>query len=251
MYSQFLSMCGFLFLFRIGKDETRKIIYKTVIFLIVVTVIFMTGGRAGFLGLCGGIFLLTISSKAKFRIFIFTVCVFSYLVINNFPQAFVIFNRSEAIDDSFNIRSRIWSEAYQTFELNPIWGVGVGQYENYNLLNYNYLYNIVNDKFVYYGTESGYLKILAECGILGFIIIFIIILLPIIKSVKFYIRKKVNYNIMFLIAGIIAWMIAFITSNTLDDKRIVVLLSTMLCLLILAEKLANNKYVHKNRITHI
>ena len=159
-----------------------------------------------------------------------------FITISQFPEALIVFNRDEGVNDSLNVRSQIWKEAYQVFLNNPLWGTGIGEFQNNNIKHFNFRYYMLNDEPVYYGTESGYLNILAECGLIAFVLIFIIISLPLISALRGYIRKEINHNIFFLIAGIFAWLTAFSTSNTLDDKRIVILLGTLLCLLITATK---------------
>jgi len=233
VYAQFLAMCSFLFLIAINTAPLKTQFYNIALFLLIVFVIFMTGGRAGLLGFCAGLFILFISGKNKFRLFVATCCLAGYIAVISFPQSFAVFNRDEGVNDSFAIRSQIWREGWQVFSSNPLWGVGIGNYTSFNLRHFSFNgYYLINNEVVYYGTENGYLNILAECGISGLLSILLIVTTPLITSIKLYIGKKVNYNIFFLVASTFAWMIAFITTNTLDDKRTVVLLATILCLLI-------------------
>jgi O-antigen ligase len=158
------------------------------------------------------------------------------------PQSFVLFNREEGVSDSYEVRMRIWKEALRVFKTSPILGIGVGNYPIYAIKHSNTGYFIVDKEVVFYGTESGYLKILAESGVLGITVILSFVFLPIINGIRAYLKKMVNYNVFFLLAAIFAWITSFFTSNTFDDKRIIVLLATLLCLLISAYKSGKEVY---------
>ena len=120
------------------------------------------------------------------------------------------------------------------FSSNPLLGIGIGNHSNYIVTHSLGGYYIIDNEIVYYGTESGYLQILIECGLLSFILIILLIIIPVINAFVTYIRAK-NFNIICLIAPVISWMIAFTTVNSLSDKRILVLLITILSLLIISK----------------
>jgi O-antigen ligase len=130
------------------------------------------------------------------------------------------------------VRSRIWKESIQVFKANPVFGIGSDSYNKYNMKHTDTGYYLDDDEIVLYGTESGYLKILVECGAIAFLVIVTLIFLPVMNSIVLYCKKAINRNVFFIIAAMFAWITSFLTSNTIDDKRIVILLATLLCLLI-------------------
>lgn len=233
-YGQYLSMLGFLFLMN-RENKTTPGILNLMIFILVVLAIFLTGGRAAFLGLSVGFLIFLLFQSNKFRIIAFFCCLAGYLILSNLTEHFSIFNRVEDINTSYEVRNEIWDEGLQIFFEQPLMGIGVGNHHNYILRHSDDGYYIVDDEIVYYGTESGYLQVLIELGLLGFIFTFLLILVPVIEGLKSYMHSR-NINIAFLIASVISWMIAFITVNSLGDKRILVALITVLCLLITSKK---------------
>ena len=101
---------------------------------------------------------------------------------------------------------------------------------------------LIDNQVIYYGTESGYLQILIEFGIFGFILIFGIILTPVIQGIQSFFRKK-DFNIVVLIASLLSWMIAWATVNSISDKRVLVVVATILCLLIVSNTKSKNIHV--------
>jgi O-antigen ligase len=235
MFSQFLAMSSFLFLVKV-TDNTKQQNLNYAFFIVIIFVIFLSGGRSGFLGLCVGMLVVFISGKNKFRFFIVSCCAIIYLGIIFFPGYFSMFNRRETYDEALLVRQKIWAEVFTTFAHNPILGIGTGNYGNYVELHSLDGYYVIDGEMVYYGTENGYLKILVETGILGFIVSLSFILIPIIKAVISYVRKVNNYNVFYVIGAIISWMTAFSTLYTLSDKRTLVLLTSLICILIVSSK---------------
>lgn len=242
VYAQFLAMTVFFFL--INQPHAKSSSMNKLLFFCVVIVIFFTGGRAGLMGLCAGMIIIFLSASNKFRLFTLLGCSLIFFAISLYPEIFVIFNRDEGVNDSLDVRSQIWKEGYQVFLNNPLWGTGIGEFQNNNVKHFNFRYYMIDNEPIYYGTESGYLNILAECGLLAFVLIFILVFIPLITAIRGYIKKEINYNIFFIVASVFAWLTAFSTSNTLDDKRIVILLGTLLSLLVASSsKFKSSSYV--------
>lgn len=232
-YGQYLSMLGFLFLIN-GENKPTPGILNVVLFILVVLAILLTGGRAAFLGLCVGLVIIVLSQKSKIWIIAVFCCLLGYFIILNFSSNFSILNRSDDVNTSYGVRYEIWNEGLQIFSANPLLGIGIGNHHNYIVNNSFSGYYIIDDNIVYYGTESGYLQILIEFGLFGFIFVFSLILIPVINAIKSY-KHSQNSNIIFLIASVISWMVAFTTVNSLGDKRILLVLVTLLCLLIVSK----------------
>lgn len=233
-YAQYLSMLGFIFLMNRETKATPGIL-NMAIFVLVVLAVLLTGSRAGFLGLLMGLLIAVLFKKGKIWIIAFCCILVGYLIVTNFPQYFSILNRGEDFNTSFGTRYEIWKEGVQIFSANPLLGIGIGNHHNYIVSHSISGYYLIDDNIVYYGTESGYVQILIECGLLGFILIFFLILKPVIDAFRSY-KYFHNFNIILLIGSIISWMTAYATLNSLSDKRILVILITLVCLLVVAKK---------------
>jgi O-antigen ligase len=235
-YAQYLSMLGFLFLMN-TESSTSSAIKNIFIFSLIILAILLTGGRAAFLGLALGFFIILIFRKfrkGKYWLVFITVCLTVYLI--KYQEYFSILNRTDNLKSSFDVRNEIWNENLQIFLEKPLLGIGIGNHHNYIVNHSSGGYYLIDNEIVYYGTESGYLQILIEYGILGFILVLLLIIAPVINSIKSY-RKTHNSNIILLIAAVTSWLTAFATINSLSDKRILVILVTLLCLLIVSKSL--------------
>ena len=239
-YAQYLSMIGFLFL-RNKETKSTPGILNIVLFILVVLAIFLTGSRAAFGGLLIGLLIILLAKNSKTWIIAIFFCLIGYFIISNYPKYFSLLNRTEDINTSFDVRNEIWKTDLLLFSSNPILGIGIGNHSNYVIAHSLGGYYVIDNEIVYYGTESGYLQILIECGLLSFVLVLLLILIPVKNAVVTYIRFK-NFNIICLVAAVISWMIAFTTVNSLSDKRILVLLITLLSLLIISKN--SPKAVH-------
>lgn len=239
MFSQFLAMTSLLFLIKPGTDKPKTMYLNYACFFLAVLSIFLSGGRSGLLGLCVGALLILVFGENKYRLFILGCGVLAFLCIILLPHYFSIFSRQEGYDEAYEVRHRIWKDAFVFFRNNPIWGLGLGNYGKYVEAHSLSGYYVINGEIVYYGTESGYLRILVETGILGFISAFLFILLPVADAIRARIKKINNENIYYLIAAVAGWMTAFSTLYTLSDDRTLVVLASLLCLLITSTKRIN------------
>jgi len=243
MFAQFLSMTSFLFLVK-GEEHSRIGLKNLLGFVLVVIVLFFTGGRSGLLGLCAGLLLILFFSQNRFRFLIIGCGILGYFVVSNFPEYFSMLNRQEGISDAYEVRNAIWKEAYSVFANRPFLGIGIGNYLNHIMKYTQGGYYVIDGEIVYYGAESGYLKMLSEVGMMGFVIVFSFIIRPLISGIRMCFKRINTSTITFLIASILSWLIAFISLNTLSDKRTQIVLSTVVCLLIVSIKKAKqvNEY---------
>ncbi|HEX2921522.1 MAG TPA: O-antigen ligase family protein [Bacteroidales bacterium] len=240
-YGQYLSMISFLFLLNDGKSNIPD---KTslFIFILVVLALLSAGSRAAFLGICTGMLVIILFMKSKLRFVNAILCISVYLVVINFSDSLSLFNRMEDNYESFNTRLNIWKENLEIFNDNPILGIGIGNHHNYILEHSSAGYYLLNDnERVFYGTESGYLQVLIEYGIFGFLIFMMFILIPLIRGLKSFFSTG-NFNIMIIISSILSWMVAWSTVNSLSDRRILIVAGTLISLLVILPK--NSKYLH-------
>ncbi len=239
-YAQYLSMASFLFLINTENKSTPGII-NIALFLLVIVAIFMTGSRAAFSGFIMGLLIILLSRKSKIWIIAIFCCLFGYLIMSYFSKYFSLFNRTEDYVTSYELRSEIWKENLQIFFANPLLGIGIGNHHYYILKHSSVGYYLIDNEMIFYGTENGYLQVLIEFGIFGFLFVLFFILAPIINAFRSYLHSR-NFNIILLIASVISWMIAFTTVTSIEDKRILVVLVTIICLLIVSKNSPKSIY---------
>jgi O-antigen ligase len=150
-----------------------------------------------------------------------------------FQDKIPFLNRSESVDESYEIRNNYWQQALRIYDDHQVWGVGIGNYRNYvSQYAKDQYWLMENGDILYFDhPESGYLKFLVEFGIVGFCLCMLFFLLPIIGFVRDYFRHGC-YTPFFLAAAILCFLVSFVTVYTLGDLRIAVLLTTIVCLLI-------------------
>lgn len=236
-HGQYLAMISFLFLINCKKQFLSNL-KNYFAFTCIIGALIITGGRAAFLGFCLGFIFLFLTAGANIRVFTLICCFGGYLTFKLFSDNIVLFSRGETYGADYEFRKSIWHDALEIFDANPLLGIGIGNYQNYvSIYDQDQVWEfyengIVNDVLYYDQPESGYLKILTEYGIIGFVITISFFIIPILKAIKNYIGQKANVDIFYFIASIISWMVSFITTYSLSDKRILVLLATVVCLLI-------------------
>lgn len=241
-YGQYLSMLGFLFLMS-RKTKPNPGILNVVLFILVVIAILLTGCRSAFLGMCIGLLIILLFKKSKILIIAFFCCLFGYFIITYFSSYFSFFNRNEDYSTSALGRYEIWNEYLQIFFAHPFLGIGIGNLVDNYIAKYSIGgYFFMGNEIVYYGPENGYLQLLIEFGLLGFIFVFFLILIPVVNAIRSYLRSH-NSNIILLIASVISWMVAFTTIDSLVDKRILVVLVTLLCILIVSKNSSETIHV--------
>jgi O-antigen ligase len=205
----------------------------------------LTGGRAGLGGWLAGLFLILMLGSARYKVQILFATLLIGLFTFYFQDQISIFKRA-GIEESYLFRQSIWKEAMGIFEEHPYFGIGIGNYANYVSLHHPDQFWINDNEITFYDhPESGYLKILVEQGILGFGLLFMLILYPIYTAIINYKNSK-NIETLFLIAAILSWMIGFYTVYSLGDVRVKILISTILVLTVADTfKLNNPCYFNK------
>lgn len=234
-YAQFLSMSSFLFLFRTNHPfETPKRRY--ILFLVVVVAMFLTGARAAFSGLVVGLALVFLIGESKFRVAGLAGGAVGYIIILLFGQYFPLFNREESYSDSYEFRNHIWQEAIQIINDNPLIGIGIGNYQSYvAIYSTDQFWFLPGGEIMYFDhPESGYLKMLTEFGIISFAVLCLFIIVPVFTAIWKYLNGWIDNRIFYFIGAITGWMISYITVYSLSDKRVLIPLTTHICLLMLA-----------------
>lgn len=230
---QYLAMGSFIFLIleKGGTIKNKRINY--LFFILTVVGILLAGSRSPLGGFLIGCTILVFLAGKKIRTYGMILGVLSILVYMLFASQLHIFNRSKNLSDDYLFRESIWTETFDIIKERPLLGIGVGNYENYTKkYNQNLFVEIEGNEIIFLDQpENGYLKILVEHGIVVFAIFVIFLILPILKNlIAFqYINKK---EVVFLVASLCSWLVAFSTVYSISDYRLLLVVTTCICLLI-------------------
>lgn len=234
-YAQFLAVSSLLLL--IYRKKNTWVFYLNMILLVMsVLAMMFTGGRAALGGWLAGIALLLLFGNKKYRFAVLTAGMILLYVVYTYFDSFPMFNRLSSLNDDYEFRYSIWEDAFGIFKNNPVFGIGVGNYSNYVSIHNPDQFWMADNAFSYFDhPESGYLKILTEYGIIGFIAISGFFVMPVVKGVQSFFKTR-NTHVLTVIAALISWMVGFYTLYSFDDSRIRILTVTVLCLLITSPK---------------
>lgn len=238
-YAQFLAALSFLMFMKLSNSKNSN--QKSGVYLAVISILslLLTGGRAGLGGWIAGLFLILMLGSARYKVQILLSALLIGLFTFYFQDQIPIFKRA-GIEESYLFRQGIWKEAIDIFAEHPYFGIGIGNYANYVSLHHPDQFWINDNEITFYDhPESGYLKILVEQGILGFSLLFMMILFPIYTAIINYKNSK-NIESLFLIAAILSWIIGFYTVYSLGDVRVRILISTILVLTVAETFKSNN-----------
>jgi O-antigen ligase len=246
-YGQFLAICSFLFLIEDPGKKQRSLI-NICLFFTVVVALFLTGVRAAFSGLCAGMAIIFLFGGSKYKLLGVAGCLLGAIIVTFYASHFAIFNRGSDVNDTAVVRYAYWADAWRIFLLNPYLGIGIGNYQHYVSLHSQHQY------WYYFGTyeyidhpESGYFKVLVEFGIFGFITHQAFIFAPMVQSIKNLLyRPAESKMLLFLIAAIVSWILAFFTVYSLGDLRIFILVVTLLCIMIAFSPDATQQISYEN-----
>ena len=92
-------------------------------------------------------------------------------------------------DDSVNQRLRYYSHAFKSISVNPIFGIGIG---NWKLKSIDYDSKDIDGYTVPYHAHNDFLQIAAEIGIIGFIFYLLIFLIPIFNLIKKILKRNLS-----------------------------------------------------------
>ena len=239
-YEQFLVMLSFVFL--INDNQIDKPAFKNYFaFAMVFLAILATGGRSPIIGLFAGLVLLFFFLGIRYKVILLSFIGMGVIILLFFSSSLLILQRSATFNEDYLFRSSLWQESNLIFKSHPILGIGVGNFLKFaTTFSDNYFVNAENEVVFFDQPESGYWLILTEIGLLGFTGTFLFIILPIIKSIKSYFNFKQNLVSLIFIAAIISWLFSFISIYSLSDKRILIIVITMVCLIITTTKIESS-----------
>ncbi len=238
-YAQFLAAMSFPLLL-VNPRENRISFQGICLFVLALMALLYTGGRAALLGWFVGVFCLLIFMSKRFRIILSGLLLVKLYAGFQFQDKIPILKRA-SIDDSYAFRNEIWLDAYKIFLNHPLIGIGFGEYSTYVALhNPDQFWISENDVTYFDHPESGYLKLLVEFGLIGFIPLLIFMIYPIVLGFKYYFKNFNSLSLLFSIS-LVTWMIGFSTVYSLGDIRILILVITISAYLVALPSM--NKFI--------
>ncbi|RPD47275.1 O-antigen ligase family protein [Paracnuella aquatica] len=238
-YAQYLSMSSFLFLIPTNHPKETPL-KRNLFFLAAVVGLFLTGARAAFGGLVVGLAIVFLIGESKYRTVGIAGGLAGYLLIVLFGEYFPLFNREESASESFEFRNHIWQEALQIFRDNPVFGIGIGNYQSYvALYSPDQFWFLPENEIMYFDhPESGYLKMLTEFGAIPFFLLCLYVVIPFFSGLRSFFNQWTDNRVFYFIGALVGWMISYITVYSLSDRRVLIMVALHISLLILA---GNNK----------
>jgi O-antigen ligase len=235
-YAQFLSAGFFVSLIQ-TKDRNTAKWWFYVLPIAIIAAVLLSGGRAGLLGLILGVSLIILLGNSRYRIAIVIAAIAIAMISAQYASEMAIFNRESTISDAYEFRFEIWKDAFEIFKAHPLFGIGIGNYAAYVSVHNPDQYWVASNVYTAYDhPESGYLKLLTEYGLIGFLTFFFLILIPIVKGFKHYLNTKDSTSLL-LISSLLSWLVGFTTVYSLSDSRIAVYIAMITTLLIIRYKL--------------
>ena len=230
-YAQYLSASSLLMLLLPGLIKGKTSQLGLLLCGLSMIALLFTGGRAGLGGWLIGLMTIVVLGNAQYRAAIISVTVVVSLFIYNFADAIPIFKRDD-LADAYAFRYTIWQDAFAIFQDNPFFGIGLGNYANYvSTHNPDQYWISDNEVTLYDHPESGYLKLLTEFGLIGFVIAMLFVIKPIYDGISMYFKTK-DLTLIILVSSVFTWIIGFYTVYSLGDIRIKLLIVSILCMLI-------------------
>jgi hypothetical protein len=233
-YGQFIMILSFLYLPSNPKDISIK---HVVPFLISICAMLLTGSRSALLGFGGGLVVLFIFLNTKIKILVGSLALIGSILFFFYSDLSVTLDRVSDFEHDYEFRSSVWKEAFEIFKKHPFLGIGSGNYQRFMEHYSTSQFFIYDNEIEFFDQpENGYLKILVEFGLFGFIIFLLFFLLPIIRSIPLSSNDTGGVTNYYFIAAIASWLIAFNSVYSIGDKRILLVLVCLLSLLVAYHK---------------
>ena len=234
-YAQYLSASSFLMLLLPRKIYGKTSQLGLLLCALSMIALLFTGGRAGLGGWLIGLLIVIVLGNAQYRMAIISVAILVSIFIYNFSDTIPIFNRAD-LADSYEFRYAIWQDAFAIFLDHPFFGIGMGNYANYVSIHNPDQYWISDNDITFFDhPESGYLKLLTEFGLIGFLAVMLFIIKPIYTGIVLYFKTK-DLSLLILVSALFTWLIGFYTVYSFGDIRIKLLIISIVCMLIASSK---------------
>jgi O-antigen ligase len=244
-FSQYLGAFSFVCLIKTSDEEK---ISKTsfFVFILAIVAILAAGGRAGLMGWGIGLAIYLLFSEGKYKVYMISALLAIAAVAFLFQDKLSIFNRGTDLNETYDFRATIWRDAIGIFVDHPFWGIGISNYGKYVFIhNPDQIWMSNNEYFSFDQPESGYLKILTELGGVGFLLLMIMILIPVMQNIVRFLQKKDTISLL-LLSGLVCWIVGFYSTYSLGDIRIKILVGLLLGLMIFR---ANSPNLENSELT--
>lgn len=244
---QFLAMGAFLLLLREPGVKPWMMRLRYALFAFAVIGILASGSRSALGGFALAAFMLLLTIGRRYLPHLVLAGALAFFVIGGLKSGPVALQRTQQVGDDYKFRKQIWDEALEIAVKHPVLGIGMGNYQRYIMKYYQNQYlEIIPGEFLYFEQpENGYLKIIVELGFTGFILYLLVLLPTLAKAFIHYVNGRVAQPILFLIAGVCAWLVAFNTVYSIFDYRILVTLAMLLVLIYAYPQKTQNTYESK------
>ena len=185
------------------------------------------------------------TDRVQFILVLLGLGSFAYAFQDQLP----IFKRAD-LEASYIFRQMIWNDALAIHQNHPWFGIGIGNYANYVAVHHPDQFWINNNEITYYDhPESGYLKLLVEFGLPGFLLLLFLILYTMYQNIYVYTKTKLIEHLLYT-AAIVSWLVGFYTVYSLGDIRIKLLIAIILVLSVASIK-TKDMYQTINNKVHV
>jgi O-antigen ligase len=230
-YAQYLSASSLLMLLLPGKARGKTSQLGLLLCGLSMIALLFTGGRAALGGWLLALMIILVLGNAQYRAAIVSVTMLVSLFVYKFSDVIPIFKRDD-LADAYAFRYAIWQDAFAIFQDHPFFGIGLGNYANYvSVHNPDQYWMSDNEITLYDHPESGYLKLLTEFGLIGFLLSMLFVIKPMYAGVQQYFKSK-DLSLVILVSALVTWMIGFYTVYSLGDIRIKLMIVAIICMLI-------------------
>lgn len=229
---QFLAMGSFSLLYFKPHIKLKKKRLYLLFFALTTIAIFLASSRSALGGFGIGIILLLLFQNSRIKLIVSSLGIGLALLVFIIQPKEGIFSRTDSISEDFAFRKSIWEETGDIIQQYPLLGIGFGNFQKYITRHKQDLYiekKGGGDFYYFNQPENGYLKVLVEQGYLGFIIFVALLITPILNVIR---NSKSEKKVIYAIAAVLTWAIAFNTNYSLIDYRILLAVATFICLTI-------------------
>ncbi|WP_316790915.1 O-antigen ligase family protein [Pedobacter frigoris] len=233
-HGQYLAMGSFLFLYVEEGTKRNVRLLNYLVFILAVIGLNLAGSRAPIGGFVIGLFAILFILSGKYRLYggiVIVLAITFYMVI---APTTGVFQRAENLSEDYLFRKNLWEEALVISQENSLLGIGSGNYQDHiTRHNQDQYLEIEDGLFLYFDQpENGYLKILVEFGYIGFGVFALMLIIPLLKAIIGYFRNTFDRKVIFLMASLLSWAVAFSTVYSISDYRIMIVMAVMIILII-------------------
>lgn len=231
-FAQYLSMSLFLVMgFMAAGNHPRW--HFLLCLLAGIVCIGLTGARASLFGLAFGLAFIYIKRAIVSGRYLRSVFVLlAGWALYAGAQQLIVFQRVKGTEEDLLFRYAIWQKAFGFFMEHPVLGIGPGCYQGFVEKRDPEQVWKVDDQLVYFDhPESGLLLWLVEYGIFVFAAIIIALALAVNPFSGHNKGPGAAGLCAYLEAGLLCWIISFVTVYSLSDRRIGVMVVLLVALL--------------------